>query len=438
METDGQSIPVTLQIHHDGSQMTLNIPTTTKISQLKNMTCERMGIPVDLCEIIFCGHVMKDNYSLETYDVSPATTLHFVPKERHHHKLKESIATSKVCYLTGIWMHRLLDTPMSLLTYQTHNEVDTSWPMFYAYCKQCAGVVSSKLRVRCQVCKQDTVTLNRDPKGWVDVISPNQILGCCNSVECTGNLCHADFYFKCTICCDQSHVIPLPNVTSNCNKSLCLTCLEFEHPVVAFPCRDDHVTCLSCFEQYARTNLRERTMVCDQEVGYTLRCPDGCVNSCLMDTHIFHILGPDEYQVYQSYAAEECLLLNMPGLFCPNPQCGTGLFSLNEHQIRQKIEAQCPTCKHKFCPICKEAYHGLTLCGRPTYNTGSANSQVVREYFASIHTIGQISKKCPKCLTSTERNGGCMHMTCRVCHFEWCWHCVEAWGSNCQMDHWFG
>jgi E3 ubiquitin-protein ligase RNF14 len=38
------------------------------------------------------------------------------------------------------------------------------------------------------------------------------------------------------------------------------------------------------------------------------------------------------------------------------------------------------------------------------------------------------TKPCPNCSTSVEKNGGCNHITCRHCNFEWCWLC------NCKYQ----
>lgn len=37
------------------------------------------------------------------------------------------------------------------------------------------------------------------------------------------------------------------------------------------------------------------------------------------------------------------------------------------------------------------------------------------------------ANKCPKCFTRVEKDSGCMHMTCLVCKYEWCWTCGFAY-----------
>lgn len=44
--------------------------------------------------------------------------------------------------------------------------------------------------------------------------------------------------------------------------------------------------------------------------------------------------------------------------------------------------------------------------------------------------IETISKKCPQCKTPIERTMGCNHMTCPICHYEFCYVCGEAWGGH--------
>uniref|UniRef100_A0AAY5KV12 Parkin RBR E3 ubiquitin protein ligase n=1 Tax=Esox lucius TaxID=8010 RepID=A0AAY5KV12_ESOLU len=49
-----------------------------------------------------------------------------------------------------------------------------------------------------------------------------------------------------------------------------------------------------------------------------------CPNSLIKELHHFRALGEEQYERYQRYAAEECLL-QMGGVLCPAPGCGAGL-----------------------------------------------------------------------------------------------------------------
>jgi hypothetical protein len=49
---------------------------------------------------------------------------------------------------------------------------------------------------------------------------------------------------------------------------------------------------------------------------------------------------------------------------------------------------------------------------------------------ASQAAISRLAKKCPQCKAPVEKNGGCNHMTCQHCHFQWCWLCQGAYTDN--------
>jgi ariadne-1 len=48
------------------------------------------------------------------------------------------------------------------------------------------------------------------------------------------------------------------------------------------------------------------------------------------------------------------------------------------------------------------------------------------------------TKACPKCKNPIEKNGGCMHMTCRKpggCGHEFCWICLQDWKGHKQCNN---
>jgi len=40
------------------------------------------------------------------------------------------------------------------------------------------------------------------------------------------------------------------------------------------------------------------------------------------------------------------------------------------------------------------------------------------------------TKECAKCASTIEKNGGCNHMTCKKCKYEFCWVCLADWSTH--------
>ena len=41
-----------------------------------------------------------------------------------------------------------------------------------------------------------------------------------------------------------------------------------------------------------------------------------------------------------------------------------------------------------------------------------------------------LTKSCPRCEVAIYKNGGCYHMTCGNCRFEFCWFCLKEYHSH--------
>lgn len=70
-------------------------------------------------------------------------------------------------------------------------------------------------------------------------------------------------------------------------------------------------------------------------------------------------------------------------------------------------------------------YHAPTDC--PVIRkwlTKCADDSETANYI-SAHT-----KDCPKCHICIEKNGGCNHMQCYTCKYDFCWMCLCDWKSH--------
>ena len=293
---------------------------------------------------------------------------------------------------------------------------------FYVYCKNCQPRTfqEGKLRVRCFQCKEGSILIHRDPCGWADVLDrPGVIKGHCFSSDCIQEqegVTDAEFFFKC--CGDDKdeedhEAVPLHRIRANLHNIPCLACTESSDTVLVFECEDQHVICLECFRVYAKSRLNERQFVADENLGYTLGCPVNCANSLISQhKHILSMLDDqDDYDRYQRFAAEECLL-KAGGVLCPQPRCGAGIIpdDLEERKIK------CLQCQYVFCKLCHQGYH-IGECVNPVMTASSSSVQAIsplntdmilqarwREQkvdSSSLLTIKVMTKPCPKCRTPT-------------------------------------
>nr|CAX73081.1 ariadne 2 [Schistosoma japonicum] len=108
--------------------------------------------------------------------------------------------------------------------------------------------------------------------------------------------------------------------------------------------------------------------------------------------------------------------------FCIGLGCPVLICALEEPKARR---VQCERCHAEFCFMCSEAYHAPTSCAtlkqwlvKCRDDSGTAN-------YMTAHT-----KDCPSCHVCIEKNEGCNHMKCSLCHYEFCWVCLGIWKSH--------
>lgn len=80
---------------------------------------------------------------------------------------------------------------------------------------------------------------------------------------------------------------------------------------------------------------------------------------------------------------------------------------------------------HEFCFNCQFENHLPVPCKLAECWIKKCSDDSETLNWLQVHT-----QCCPKCETCIEKNGGCNHITCRKCHFEFCWICLGDW-----IDH---
>uniref|UniRef100_A0A8C2M2Z0 E3 ubiquitin-protein ligase parkin n=1 Tax=Cricetulus griseus TaxID=10029 RepID=A0A8C2M2Z0_CRIGR len=421
----------------------VEVNSDTSIFQLKEVVAKRQGVPADQLRVIFAGKELQNDLTVQSCDLEQQSIVHVVqrPGRKSHEthasgedkphdtsggsvwaprSLTRVDLSSHILPADSVGLAVILDADSRHGSEAARNPaVKPTYNSFYVYCKgPCHRIQPGKLRVQCGTCRQATLTLAQE------------------------------FFFKCGAhpTSDKDTSVALNLITSNSRSITCIACTDVRSPVLVFQCNHRHVICLDCFHLYCVTRLNDRQFVHDAQLGYSLPCVAGCPNSLIKELHHFRILGEKQYNRYQQYGAEECVL-QMGGVLCPRPGCGAGLLP---EQGQRKVTCEGGNglgCGFIFCRDCKEAYHegacdSLFEASGATsqaYRVDERAAEQARWEEASKETIKKTTKPCPRCNVPVEKNGGCMHMKCPQpqCRLEWCWNCGCEWNRACMGDHWF-
>ncbi|XP_055007439.1 E3 ubiquitin-protein ligase parkin isoform X2 [Boleophthalmus pectinirostris] len=112
---------------------------------------------------------------------------------------------------------------------------------------------------------------------------------------------------------------------------------------------------------------------------------------------------------------------------------------LNERQFVYHQELgytlPCPAgCENS---LIKELHHFRIMGQEQSFPVDSEASLRSRWDRDSLLFIKESTKPCPRCAAPVQKNGGCSHMRCPLCHTEWCWVCAVPWNRDCMGNHWF-
>ena len=178
-----------------------------------------------------------------------------------------------------------------------------------------------------------------------------------------------------------------------------------------------HAFCDSCLVSYLEIKVTEF-----QVNG--LLCP--ICSSDISETFIESVLSEKSFRKYKDFQKIKNLELDLYVKFCPVADC-KGFDMADETNTK----LTCNQCGHKYCYYCSQDWHK----GKCEDNT---------EFSFKLWAYANNLKICPRCKNHVQKNGGCPHMTCPRCQFQWCWKCGKSTLSgthneiNCKIGNsWF-
>ncbi|VDP92266.1 unnamed protein product [Echinostoma caproni] len=280
---------------------------------------------------------------------------------------------------------------------------------FFVYCYECSEVSCASLEWKCNICNKN---------GFVpsDASQPeHKVSGTCSSNRCEST--SGTLNFHCIKSLEHCPVVYLQHVNRNLDCIPCIACLSEDCELIVTICdHKTHALCLPCFKTYATEYLEEGLFTLVDELGYTLGCPAGCPNAYVSDPHHFRLIGKDFYSRYKEFSVNR-FMLTKDSAICP--ACG---------QRSAWVTCAIPVgCGKLFCPVCNWQYSD-NATNPPSFGF----YPIWRE---NRETIARICRPCPRCKTATEKAGGCNHMHCSRCGFDWCWICCDDWTGECQSLH---
>eukprot|EP00638_Chattonella_subsalsa_P001277 CAMPEP_0117744504 /NCGR_PEP_ID=MMETSP0947-20121206/6800_1 /TAXON_ID=44440 /ORGANISM="Chattonella subsalsa, Strain CCMP2191" /LENGTH=304 /DNA_ID=CAMNT_0005561469 /DNA_START=77 /DNA_END=992 /DNA_ORIENTATION=- len=212
---------------------------------------------------------------------------------------------------------------------------------------------------------------------------------------------------------------------NNDNMENCSICYEECSPYVPVDANSkncEHIFCEDCLKTHLKLKINEGK-VSPQD----MTCPHNVCERSLSENEISSLLNytdHDFFEKYKRFKREYELQKDPLNTWCPLPSCNA-VFKKDP----DSTNAVCPDCNHKFCLKCFGPNHPFLTCQM-------AGQSAYVAWMKERKRLSEGVKRCPKCKFYIEKNGGCVHMTCQKCSYQFCWICKSKWTGSCSRQKW--
>lgn len=181
-----------------------------------------------------------------------------------------------------------------------------------------------------------------------------------------------------------------------------------------------HRFCTSCYRQYLTQKIQ------DEGESRLIQCPESQCKVLVDEKTVLNLVDKPSQSKYFRLLGRAFVDDNDSLRWCPAPDCE---YAVECHIPSTSLLSIIPTvecnCGHRFCFACGIADHQPCVCALVKKWLQKCRDDSETANWISIHT-----KDCPKCQSAIEKNGGCNHMTCRNCRYEFCWVCMGPWSEH--------
>ncbi|KAG5437119.1 hypothetical protein PCANB_001240 [Pneumocystis canis] len=201
---------------------------------------------------------------------------------------------------------------------------------------------------------------------------------------------------------------------------ICEICCEDERNLQTYALQCGHRYCRYCYEHYLTQKIKEEGESC------RIYCPGEKCKFVVTERVIELLVSPEISRRYIALLDRTYVNDNEHLRYCPAPNCEyTIKCKIEQRQLTSIVPTVVCLCGQRFCFGCGLSDHQPCICILVKMWLKKCEDDSETANWISANT-----KKCPKCNATIEKNGGCNHMICKKCKYEFCWVCIGPWSEH--------
>jgi len=158
-----------------------------------------------------------------------------------------------------------------------------------------------------------------------------------------------------------------------------------------------HSFCKNCLQEYLRTEINSLNVL-------KIKCPEQTCSCILNSSSLEELLDASDFERYQKLFLQKTAKRTLD-IICPQTGCSKIIFP-----VKDSPTTKC-NCDSIIC----------NLCGSLDHLNKSCIAAIDPEFEA--YAVENNLKMCLMCKIMISRAEGCLHITCSVCDYDWCWLC---------------